>query len=159
MLPFLTCSVPFGFFCVGVMSGNEIIFNDPKHLTPHTSRHRLFAGVRLEYTVTSSEERITSTFGRPLKEKLTDRLASIRPPHIRRRMTLSTNGVMMGKIFLRDTAKPNESLLNCTRQFWLPYLWGTILLEHMSEGIIVQQAIDCILYTSSTNIVCHLLRS
>lgn len=56
------------------MSGNEIIFNDPKHLTPHTSRHRLFAGVRLEYTVTSSEERITSTFGRPLKEKLTVRV-------------------------------------------------------------------------------------
>nr|XP_040220172.2 A disintegrin and metalloproteinase with thrombospondin motifs 9 isoform X3 [Anopheles coluzzii] len=59
---------------LSVMSGNEIIFNDPKHLTPHTSRHRLFAGVRLEYTVTSSEERITSTFGRPLKEKLTVRV-------------------------------------------------------------------------------------
>uniref|UniRef100_A0A182NLF3 GON domain-containing protein n=1 Tax=Anopheles dirus TaxID=7168 RepID=A0A182NLF3_9DIPT len=55
-------------------SGTEIIFNDPKHPTPHTSKHRLFAGVRLEYTAHGNQERITSTFGRPLKEKLTVRI-------------------------------------------------------------------------------------
>uniref|UniRef100_A0A1Y9IVM8 GON domain-containing protein n=1 Tax=Anopheles minimus TaxID=112268 RepID=A0A1Y9IVM8_9DIPT len=59
---------------LSLMSGNEIIFNDPKHPTPHTSKHRLFGGVRLEYTVHGNQERITSTYGRPLKEKLTVRI-------------------------------------------------------------------------------------
>uniref|UniRef100_A0AAG5CXC9 Peptidase M12B domain-containing protein n=1 Tax=Anopheles atroparvus TaxID=41427 RepID=A0AAG5CXC9_ANOAO len=56
---------------LSLTSGNEIIFNDPKHLTPQTSKQRLFAGVRLEYTTVGNQERITSTFGRPLREKLT----------------------------------------------------------------------------------------
>ncbi|XP_052903499.1 A disintegrin and metalloproteinase with thrombospondin motifs 9 [Anopheles moucheti] len=59
---------------LSLMSGNEIIFNDPIHPTSHTTKHRLFAGVRLEYTVHGSQERITSTYGRPLKEKLTVRI-------------------------------------------------------------------------------------
>ncbi|XP_053667050.1 A disintegrin and metalloproteinase with thrombospondin motifs 9 [Anopheles marshallii] len=59
---------------LSLMSGNEIIFNDPIHPTSHTTKHRLFAGVRLEYTVHGSLERITSTYGRPLKEKLTVRI-------------------------------------------------------------------------------------
>uniref|UniRef100_A0A182PKP9 GON domain-containing protein n=1 Tax=Anopheles epiroticus TaxID=199890 RepID=A0A182PKP9_9DIPT len=59
---------------LSLMSGHEIIFNDPKHPTPHTSKHRLFAGVRLEYTVHGSQERITSTYGRVLREKLTVRI-------------------------------------------------------------------------------------
>uniref|UniRef100_A0A182M1S6 GON domain-containing protein n=1 Tax=Anopheles culicifacies TaxID=139723 RepID=A0A182M1S6_9DIPT len=61
---------------LSLMSGNEIIFNDPKHPTPHTSKHRLFGGVRLEYTVHGTQERITSTYGRPLREKLTVRIVN-----------------------------------------------------------------------------------
>ncbi|KFB39608.1 AGAP004201-PA-like protein [Anopheles sinensis] len=56
---------------LSLTSGGEVIFNDPKHQTPHTSKHRLFAGVRLEYSTIGNQERITSTFGRPLREKLT----------------------------------------------------------------------------------------
>uniref|UniRef100_A0A182Q5U7 Peptidase M12B domain-containing protein n=1 Tax=Anopheles farauti TaxID=69004 RepID=A0A182Q5U7_9DIPT len=55
-------------------SGTEIIFNDPSHPTPYTNRQRLFAGVRLEYTAHGNQERITSNFGRPLKEKITVRI-------------------------------------------------------------------------------------
>ncbi|XP_035895635.1 A disintegrin and metalloproteinase with thrombospondin motifs 9 isoform X4 [Anopheles stephensi] len=64
---------------LSLMSGNEIIFNDPKHPTAHSSKHRLFAGVRLEYTVHGTQERITSTYGRPLREKLTVRI--VRKPN------------------------------------------------------------------------------
>ncbi|XP_052863220.1 A disintegrin and metalloproteinase with thrombospondin motifs 9 [Anopheles cruzii] len=54
---------------------NDSIFNDPKHPPSHTSKHRLFAGVRLEYTTLGNHmERITSAFGRPLREKLTVKL-------------------------------------------------------------------------------------
>ncbi|XP_049533837.1 A disintegrin and metalloproteinase with thrombospondin motifs 9 isoform X7 [Anopheles darlingi] len=54
---------------------NDWVFNDPKHPPSHNSKHRLFAGVRLEYTTQGNHiERITSAFGRPLREKLTVKL-------------------------------------------------------------------------------------
>ncbi|XP_058055860.1 A disintegrin and metalloproteinase with thrombospondin motifs 9 [Anopheles bellator] len=54
---------------------NDSIFNDPKHPPSHASKHRLAAGVRLEYsTLGNHVERITSAFGRPLREKLTVKL-------------------------------------------------------------------------------------
>ncbi|XP_053671313.1 A disintegrin and metalloproteinase with thrombospondin motifs 9 [Anopheles nili] len=59
---------------LSLRSETEIIFNDPSKLTSHTSKHRLFAGVRLEYTAHGNQERVTSTFGRPLREKLIVRL-------------------------------------------------------------------------------------
>ncbi|XP_050083780.1 A disintegrin and metalloproteinase with thrombospondin motifs 9 isoform X3 [Anopheles aquasalis] len=54
---------------------NDWVFNDPKHPPSHNNKHRLFAGVRLEYTTLGNHiERITSAFGRPLREKLTVKL-------------------------------------------------------------------------------------
>uniref|UniRef100_A0A4Y0BQW4 GON domain-containing protein n=1 Tax=Anopheles funestus TaxID=62324 RepID=A0A4Y0BQW4_ANOFN len=91
---------------LSLMSGNEIIFNDPKHPTPHTSKHRLFAGVRLEYTVHGSHERITSTYGRPLKEKLTVR-------HVRKGNSDKTfNGEVMYSYMLPIPSPLEDRLSN-----------------------------------------------